>query len=69
MDEPERPADEVSFEEALARLESIIELLESDEVDLDTALNRYEEGVRMARQCADRLERAQLRIQELSLDD
>lgn len=68
MEESERPVDEVSFEDALARLESIIELLEGDDVDLDTALNRYEEGVMMARQCMDRLERAQLRVQELSIE-
>lgn len=60
--------DDLTFEEALQRLERIVDQLEGDPPDLETALDVYEEGVGLARHCLDRLEQAELRIEELSLD-
>ncbi|GIV59068.1 exodeoxyribonuclease VII small subunit [Rhodocaloribacter litoris] len=62
------PPEEMTFEQALRRLETIVEMLENDEADLDAALQAYEEGVRLARFCLQRLEAAELRIQELRLE-
>lgn len=63
------PAPEkMTFEEALTRLEAIVESLEEDLPDLETALASYEEGTTLARHCLQRLEAAELRIEELSLD-
>jgi exodeoxyribonuclease VII small subunit len=56
---------EIKFEEALRRLEEIVEMLESDELPLDEALELFEEGIRMSRICSKILERAEMRIEEL----
>jgi exodeoxyribonuclease VII small subunit len=53
------------FEEALKRLESIVEAMEHDDLPLDTLLARYEEGSRLARACQSQLQAAELKIQEL----
>ncbi|HHT54197.1 MAG TPA: exodeoxyribonuclease VII small subunit [Clostridiales bacterium] len=54
-----------SFEEALARLEEVVGLLESGELTLDESLKLYEEGVGLIRFCSETLERAEARIKIL----
>ena len=58
-------AAELSFEQALARLEGLVGRLESGDLALEEALAAFEEGVRITRQCAARLEDAERRIEEL----
>ncbi len=53
------------FEKDLKRLEQISGLLEKDAVDLEEALNLYEEGVELSRSCISALKKAELRITEL----
>lgn len=65
---PSRSADPPTFETSLARLEAIVEELANPQTNLEQALERYEEGVRLARQCMNRLNAAELRIQELTLE-
>ena len=57
-----------TFEAALQRLETLVSALEDDEAPLDEALAAYEEGVRLAQHCLERLRTAELRVQELSLE-
>lgn len=57
------------FEDDLARLESIVEQLETDPPPLDDALDAYEEGVTLAKRCLHRLDNAEQRLQELDLDE
>jgi exodeoxyribonuclease VII small subunit len=62
------PADEsvnLPFEEALKRLESIVEAMENDDLPLETLLARYEEGARLAQSCQKRLAEAEVKIQQL----
>jgi len=62
-----RPApDGPTFEESLKRLEEIVHLLEDGEIELDEALARYEEGVKLLRQSYDVLQTAERRIELLS---
>jgi exodeoxyribonuclease VII small subunit len=56
---------ELSFEGALARLEAIVEQLESGELALEQALAAFEEGVALSRRCASELEAAERRIEVL----
>ncbi len=65
---PHRSADSPTFETSLARLEAIVDELANPHTNLEQALERYEEGVRLAQHCMDRLNAAELRIQELSLE-
>ena len=53
------------FEEALKRLESIVEAMESDELPLETLLTRFEEGTRLVTICQGKLEEAEQKIQKL----
>jgi exodeoxyribonuclease VII small subunit len=54
------------FEELLARLQQIVETLDRGSVSLDEALALYEEGIGLAKQCAERLTAAETRLLELS---
>lgn len=58
-------ATEPSFEEALGRLESIVETMEAGDLPLEQLLSRYEEGTRLVKFCQDRLAAAELRIRQL----
>ena len=58
-------AENVPFEEALKKLESIVEAMESEELPLETLLARFEEGTRLARICQTKLADAELKIQKL----
>lgn len=60
-------APEKSFEEALARLENIIEKLDRGELKLEESLRLFEEGIGLARYCNSKLDEAQGRV-ELLLD-
>lgn len=53
------------FEAALKKLESIVEAMESDDLPLETLLARYEEGTRLAQVCQSKLAEAELKIQQL----
>jgi exodeoxyribonuclease VII small subunit len=61
-------ADNRTFEETLERLEEIVEDLEDDPPSLEEAIDAYEEGVALASDCLDRLEDAEQRVSELSID-
>ncbi|HHU51845.1 MAG TPA: exodeoxyribonuclease VII small subunit [Firmicutes bacterium] len=58
-------APEKSFEEALARLEQIIEELDHGELKLEESLRLFEEGVGLARYCNSKLDEAQGRVELL----
>jgi exodeoxyribonuclease VII small subunit len=55
----------VPFEEALKKLESIVEAMESGDLPLEALLSRYEEGTRLAQICQAKLAEADLKIQQL----
>ena len=56
----------VSFEQALARLEEVAERLERGDLPLEEGLALFEEGVKLSRQCQDRLDVAEKRISTLT---
>lgn len=58
-------APEPPFEEALRKLESIVEQMEGGELPLETMLTRFEEGVRLVKSCQTRLDEAELKISTL----
>lgn len=49
----------------LARLEEIAELLESNELEIERAIELYEEGVKLSNECYETLKNAELKIQTL----
>lgn len=58
-------ATETTFEDALGKLESIVETMEAGELPLEQLLTRFEEGTRLAKFCQDKLAAAELRLQQL----
>ena len=63
MPAKKKPTD--TFETHLASLEEIVEALESGELDLETAMTRYEEGVKRLRTCYGMLKGAEQRVRKL----
>ncbi|BAK67750.1 MULTISPECIES: exodeoxyribonuclease VII small subunit [Sphingobium] len=55
----------LSFEDALRRLEAIVQQLERGDVPLEQSITLYEEGDRLRAQCQRRLEAAQARIEQI----
>ncbi|MFZ4483722.1 MAG: exodeoxyribonuclease VII small subunit [Chthoniobacterales bacterium] len=51
-----------SFEEAMRELDAIVAQLEEDKLPLEDMLARYEEGVALARLCAEKLEAAEQKV-------
>jgi exodeoxyribonuclease VII small subunit len=58
---------ELSFEDALKRLEAIVQRLESGNASLDESITLYGEGDRLRARCENRLKDAQMRIEKISL--
>lgn len=58
---------QLSFEDALKRLEAIVQRLESGEASLDESITLYSEGDELRGQCEKRLKDAQVRIEKISL--
>src|SRR3546814_7371591 len=57
----------LSFEDALKRLEAIVQQLESGDVPLDQSITLYAEGDLLRQQCQKRLQDAQARIDKIAL--
>lgn len=56
---------DVPFEEALKKLEAIVEAMESEDLPLETLLSKYEEGTKLAQICQTKLSEAEVKIQQL----
>lgn len=64
------PSDEdLTYEQAYAELESIVSALETGEHTLDEAIAQYERGQALAKYCANILDKAELKVQQLSGDE
>jgi exodeoxyribonuclease VII small subunit len=55
----------LSFEESLAKLEAIVESMESGDVPLADLLARFEQGTKLLKVCETRLKEAELKIEQL----
>jgi exodeoxyribonuclease VII small subunit len=58
-------AKDMAFEEALKKLESVVEAMESGELPLEALLAKFEEGSRLVGTCQAKLEEAELKISKL----
>jgi exodeoxyribonuclease VII small subunit len=54
-----------SIESRLTELETILEELESGDLELDQALKKFEQGVKLSRECQKTLEDAEIKIKIL----
>jgi len=58
-------AKSLSFEDALKKLEVLVEAMESGDLPLETLLAKYEEGTKLVKICQEKLSEAELKIQQL----
>ena len=59
---------ELTYEQAITRLDEIVALLEKNEVPLDEALALFEEGTKLTKHCSEMLSQAKQRITEIDKD-
>lgn len=56
---------EMSFEEAITKLDAIVKELESGNATLDDSIDKYTEGMKLAKLCGDKLNNAEERINKI----
>ena len=61
MTKEERP----SFEEALTKLEAIVDKLDDEDITLEDSVQLYEDGLKLSKICSETLENAELKIEEI----
>ena len=61
----QKPVEELSYEEALAELEGIVESLEGEQSPLEDSMKLFERGQALVTHCGALLESAQLKVQKL----
>jgi len=59
------PSEELSYEAALARLESLLDAMEEGEVPLAALVEKFSEGNALLKICEERLQEAELKIEKL----
>ena len=62
----ERPVEDLAFEEAFKELEGVVEQLEAGNQPLEQALALYERGMQLAAHCHALLDKAELRVKQLT---
>jgi exodeoxyribonuclease VII small subunit len=67
MPPPPPEVEALSFEEALAELERIVNDLERGQLDLEAAISAYERGTLLKEHCGRKLREAQLRVEKITL--
>lgn len=53
---------EENFEEMLDKLENIVQSLEKDDLNLDESISKFEDGMKLAKDCNKKIEEAEKRI-------
>ena len=61
--------EEKTFESALQELEGIVKELESGNVDLDKAINKYTEAMKLAKFCSEKLSDARAKVNKILTED
>lgn len=65
----EKPVAEMTFEEAMTELESVVTRLERGDVPLEDSIRLYERGAELRAHCAARLKAAEERVEQITLGE
>ncbi|RZI46929.1 exodeoxyribonuclease VII small subunit [Candidatus Finniella inopinata] len=57
----------LSFEQAMVELESLVKKLEEGRLPLEEAIQAYERGTQLKKQCEQKLQDAKMRVEQISL--
>ena len=60
---------EISFEEKIKKLEAIVSELESGEVDLEVAIDKYTEAMKLSKECSDKLTEVTEKVNKILADN
>lgn len=63
------PVSDLTFEQAVERLESIVAAMESGSLTLDECMSQFEQAVSLSRLCASKLDKAEKQISVLEAED
>lgn len=69
MKQTETPVEELAYEQAFQELEAVVSALEGDQQTLEQSLALFERGQALARRCAELLDKAELRVRQLSEEE
>jgi exodeoxyribonuclease VII small subunit len=58
--------DKLSFEEAMSKLSEVVKDLEDESISLDSAMEKFEAGVKLSELCLKKLNEAEKKIEELT---
>ena len=61
----EKKIDDMSFEDAFAELNKILENFENGEVSLETSISLYEKGMLLKNHCDQKLQNAEMKIKKV----
>lgn len=64
----ETPVEEMTFEQAMRELESVVDQLENGDVALDASITLYERGAALKKRCEEELKRAEEKVAAITLD-
>ncbi|WP_170755436.1 exodeoxyribonuclease VII small subunit [Ruegeria lacuscaerulensis] len=64
----ETPVDQMTFEQAMKELETVVGQLERGDVALDQSIALYERGAALKKRCEDELKRAEEKVAAITLD-
>ena len=60
---------DLSFEESLKKLEEIVDILESGEINLEKSVKLYEEGMILKKNCDDKLKKIEAQIKKIKIEN
>jgi len=58
----------LNFEDSLAKLEGIVDALEDNDVSLEESVKKFEEGIKLVKDCQRQLQEAELKVNKLMGD-
>jgi exodeoxyribonuclease VII small subunit len=61
----QEPQSDLSFEEALGKLEAIVQKLEASSLPLEESVAQFEQGLKLSKHCSKVLEEAELRVKNV----
>ncbi len=59
----------MKFETAMEQLEKVVACMESGDMDLDSVIAQYEEGLRLAKFCHEKLEQVRKKVEKLNREN
>ncbi|MCJ7433731.1 MAG: exodeoxyribonuclease VII small subunit [Anaerolineales bacterium] len=63
-----KPVEDLTYEQALAEVESIVSALEGEQGQLEESIKLFERGQALVKRCGELLEAAQLKVQQVAGD-